>query len=238
MKIVARLPLFAALLGLLMLPMAGIGVRLGWWNFGFGFQMLEWGAWTGLIAAACGAIAFAIPRVREDFGARLMLAIMVGVMTGGIPWQQKQQAKALPKIHDISTDLSNPPPFVKILPLRASAPNPATYGGALIAAAQMTAYPDIQPRELALPPTTAFVNALAAAVGMGWEIVATDPEQGIIEATATTFWFGFKDDVVIRITPTLTGSRVDMRSVSRVGKSDVGANAARIRQYFSKMQAK
>ena len=74
-----------------------------------------------------------------------------------------------------------------------------------------------------------------AATAMGWEVVDADAGRGVIEATATTLWFGFKDDVVIRITPTATGSRVDVRSVSRIGKSDVGANAARIRNYFAKL---
>jgi hypothetical protein len=157
---------------------------------------------------------------------------------GYLPWQQKQQAQALPKIHDISTDLANPPAFVKILPLRANAPNSAVYGGAEIATAQKAGYPDIQPREVALPVEAAFASALTAAGAMGWEIVNVDAGQGLIEATATTFWFGFKDDVVIRVTPAAAGSRIDMRSVSRVGRSDVGANAARIRKYFSLLPGK
>ena len=70
---------------------------------------------------------------------------------------------------------------------------------------------------------------------MGWEVVDADVGTGVIEATDTTLWFGFKDDVVIRITPTTAGSRIDMRSLSRVGRSDVGANAARIRKFFAKL---
>ena len=66
---------------------------------------------------------------------------------------------------------------------------------------------------------------------MGWNIVAKDPSQGRIEATDTTFWFGFTDDVVIRITPMGSGARLELRSVSRVGVSDVGTNAARIRSF-------
>ena len=67
---------------------------------------------------------------------------------------------------------------------------------------------------------------------MGWEIVASDPAAGRIEATDTTFWFGFKDDVVVRVAAAPDGSRVDVRSLSRVGLSDVGTNAARIRKYL------
>jgi uncharacterized protein (DUF1499 family) len=68
---------------------------------------------------------------------------------------------------------------------------------------------------------------------MGWELVASDSAAGRIEATATTPWFGFKDDVVVRVRPDGSGSRIDVRSVSRVGKSDVGANAKRIRTYLA-----
>jgi len=78
------------------------------------------------------------------------------------------------------------------------------------------------------PPDQAYSRALAAAAGLGWEIVAAVPAEGRIEATDTTPWFGFKDDVVIRIRPQGTASRVDIRSKSRVGTSDRGANAARI----------
>ena len=69
---------------------------------------------------------------------------------------------------------------------------------------------------------------------MGWEIVGSNAEEGRIEATDTTLWFGFKDDVVVRIQPRGDESLVDVRSLSRVGKSDVGTNAQRIRAYLRK----
>jgi uncharacterized protein (DUF1499 family) len=124
---------------------------------------------------------------------------------------------------------------VAILPLRAGAPNPAEYGGAEVAAQQRAGYPDIGPLILQTLPQQAFDRALAAARDMGWEIVATDPTSGRIEATATTFWFGFKDDVVVRVTPVGDGSRIDVRSVSRVGRSDVGSNAERIKAYLGRV---
>jgi len=123
-----------------------------------------------------------------------------------------------------------------VLPLRATAPNSAEYGGPEIAAQQRAAYPDIQPIVLPLAPTEAFQRALGAAREMGWEIVATDSAAGRIEATATTFWYGFKDDVVIRLTLTDGGTRVDVRSESRVGGSDIGTNARRIREYVKRLQ--
>ena len=87
-------------------------------------------------------------------------------------------------------------------------------------------------------PAIAFEHALEAARAQGWEIVDADESQGRIEATATTFWFGFKDDVVIRIRGAGGGSAVDMRSKSRVGLSDTGTNAARIRDYFDKLRTR
>ena len=97
--------------------------------------------------------------------------------------------------------------------------------------AQRQAYPDIRPIALAAPPAEAFARALDAAKRMGWEIVVADAGTGHIEATATTPWFGFRDDVVVRVTPAAAGSRIDVRSVSRVGKGDLGTNAARVRRY-------
>jgi uncharacterized protein (DUF1499 family) len=122
------------------------------------------------------------------------------------------------------------------LELRADAANSAEYGGADIAVQQQQAYPDIQPLELNTPPSAVFNAALHAIRKLGWDIVAQNQQQGLIEATDTTFWFGFKDDVVIRITAQNSGSRVDIRSVSRVGRSDVGANAARIRAFIQELQ--
>ena len=105
-----------------------------------------------------------------------------------------------------------------------------------IAAQQRQAYPDVVPLVLESPADVAFGRALEAARGMGWEIVAADSSAGRIEATATTAWFGFKDDVVVRVTPEDGRSRVDVRSVSRVGMSDVGTNAARIRAYLARLR--
>ena len=137
----------------------------------------------------------------------------------------------MPAINDITTDTANPPVFVAMVALRAGAPVPVTYPGEATATAQHQAYPDIRPIELAAPPAEAFARALDAAKRMGWEIVVADAGAGRIEGTATTPWFGFRDDVVVRVTPTATGSRIDVRSVSRVGKSDLGTNAARVRRY-------
>jgi uncharacterized protein (DUF1499 family) len=150
-----------------------------------------------------------------------------------VPWNLMRQARAVPPIHDISTDTDDPPAFVAVIARREAtrASNPPEYAGAEIAAQQKAAYPDLVTLRVEAPPDQAFASARTAAQSLGWEIVAADAAEGRLEATDTTRWFGFKDDVVVRVRPDGAGSRVDVRSKSRVGRSDVGANAARIRAF-------
>ena len=175
--------------------------------------------------------------IRSGSKGMALVGLALGLVAAGMPAMSINTAKHSP-IHDVSTDAANPPQFVAILPLRtaAKAANSTDYD-AKTAEQQKATYPDIGPLYLDAPPAQAFDRALAAARGMNWEIIASDPAQGRIEATATTFWFGFKDDVVVRIAAEGNGSRVDVRSLSRIGKSDVGANAKRIREYLAKVKA-
>ncbi len=141
-------------------------------------------------------------------------------------------AAKVPFIHDVTTDVVSPPVFVAIRPLRADAPNGVDY--TTDPAEQQKGYPDIQPLVFdGVAPADLFRRAEATARAMGWEIVAAEVAEGRIEATDTTAWFGFKDDIVIRITAQGTGSRLDVRSMSRVGKSDLGKNADRIRKFLA-----
>jgi uncharacterized protein (DUF1499 family) len=227
------IPLILGVLAAVLLLVSGLGARAEFWTFRTGFVLLKWAAIAGLLAVVLAAIFLAVPKLRQGNLAVLLVAIGLGLATAYLPWSWQRKARAVPPIHDITTDTERPPAFVAVLPLRADAPNPAEYGGPEIAAQQRQAYPDIEPLILNVPPDSAFHRARAAAVDMGWEIVAADTAGGLIEATAITRWFGFKDDVVIRIEPAPAGSRVDVRSVSRVGRSDVGANAARIRAYLN-----
>jgi len=226
---------FALLLGviaILLLLAAGPGTRFDLWDFRTGFQLMRWAVYAGLAAAALAVAMLLLPRTRRGGLAALLAALALGLGVAYVPWNALRQARALPPIHDITTDTGRPPEFVAILPLRAAAPNPAAHGGADVARAQAAAYPDLRTQRMDAAPADAFKRALQAARDMGWEIVAADAAAGRIEATDTTFWFGFKDDVVIRVEADGTGSRVDLRSVSRVGVGDVGANAARIRAYL------
>jgi len=231
-----RFTLTVSATAVLLLLCAGPGVRLGLWTFGTGFIVLRWAAYLGLASAAAALVQLLLARWRGRHPWQLAVAMGLGLLTAGLPWYWRQRALQAPPIHDITTDTQDPPRFVAILPLRAEAPNPAAYGGAEVAAAQGQAYPDLGPLLLSSTrPALAFQHALDAARAAGWTIVAAESVAGRIEATATTGWFGFKDDVVTRIRAVGTGSRIDVRSVSRVGKSDVGTNARRIQTYLRRL---
>jgi uncharacterized protein (DUF1499 family) len=238
--ILALLPLAGTILAIfagLAAASAGFGHRWGWWSYRTGFTVLKAAAYLGIAAVAVSLAVLIVTRpllLRQ--GAVLSLAgVLIGILTAGIPWSRLRTVKQVPYIHDISTDTDTPPKFVAVLPLRKDAANPAEYGGPDIAVQQRKVYPDIVPFRSKMQPDQAFEQALSTARDMGWEIVDARSKDGRIEATDTTFWFGFKDDVVIRITPALDGSRVDVRSLSRVGRSDVGTNAKRIRKYLNRL---
>jgi uncharacterized protein (DUF1499 family) len=107
-----------------------------------------------------------------------------------------------------------------------------------VAAQQKRGYPDLGPATFAAPPDRVLAAAEVAARERAWEIVAVVPAEGRLEATASTPWFGFKDDVVVRVERAGTGSRVDVRSKSRVGRSDLGVNARRIRDFLAALAAR
>ncbi|MYH34892.1 MAG: DUF1499 domain-containing protein [Gammaproteobacteria bacterium] len=164
----------------------------------------------------------------------IALVLCVGMTLNNLLWLRQGQVS--PPIHDISTDTVNPPEFVDILPLRAGAPNPPEYAGSEAAEQQLKAYPEIVPLELDVTPAEAMALAESAARAMEWELITVASGEGRLEAVATTAWFGFKDDVVVRIVESGDGSLVDVRSKSRLGLSDVGTNARRIRRFMAQMQ--
>jgi hypothetical protein len=236
--VLPRVAMVVACASALLLMMAGFGSRFGWWHFRFGFTLLGYGAYGGAVAALLGIWGVILAGRKRQVGRGLLavLAMFIGLVVVGVPVSWRLNAKHLPVIHDITTDTVRPPQFVAILPLRKDAPNPAVYGGSEIAELQKKAYPDLRTEVLNLPANRAFDLALASARAAGWRIVAAEPAEGRIEATDTTFWFGFTDDIVIRITPAGERSLLDIRSVSRVGKSDVGTNARRIRSYLKRLR--
>jgi uncharacterized protein (DUF1499 family) len=224
----------------LVLLAAPVGYRLELVSLRFALATLvRWGAYGALAATVVSLVGLVVtlrrPRAARRGVALAAASLLVAALLAALPLQYRLRGPT-PPIHDITTDTQDPPEYVAVLPLRAEAPNPTGYGGEDIAAQQRAAYPDIQPLTLDLPPPQAFERALETARRMGWDIVAADAPAGRIEATDTTFWFGFKDDVVIRIRASDGGSRVDVRSLSRIGVGDAGTNARRIRRYLHALE--
>lgn len=238
MKALRIVILILALAAALLLLLAGPGTRLELWDFRFGFTLMRWAVYGGLAAAGLGILFLLIPASRRGGAPMLLAAIIIGASIAAVPWMFMQKARSVPPIHDITTDTVDPPEFVAIAPLRSDAPNPVAYPGPETAEQQRAAYPGIQTLQVDAWPAIVFEHALETARARGWEVVQADESQGRIEATDKTFWFGFKDDVVIRIRGDDGGSAVDVRSKSRVGKSDVGANAARIEAYLDDLRAR
>ena len=237
----ARIALLLAGLCALAVGLSGPAYRTGWIALPAAFTTMRWGAWIAIGIAVLALVLALVAAIARPDGTRrglaeAGLAMLIAVVTMAGPMTLMARGKQAPPIHDISTDTDNPPQFVSVLPLRADARNPATYGGPDVAAQQKKAYPAIVPLELALPPAQAYERALAAARDTGWVIVSADASANRIEATATTPFFGFKDDVVVRITPAGNGSRVDVRSVSRIGRSDLGTNAQRVEGYLASLR--
>ena len=236
--IIVPIGLGAALIALVLLIVAGPGYRLGLWPLRLGFNILGFSAWLGMGAAAVSLLGAFLVRMappRRSLGLALAGAIL-GMAVAAVPWHWNQTVAMMPFIHDITTDTADPPLFVTLLATRADAPNTSAYGGSKVAAQQKKAYPDIVPVDLEVSEDEAFRRAEAAVRSLGWDVAALIAAEGRIEATDTTTWFGFKDDIVIRVRPVEGApgqSRIDARSVSRIGRSDVGTNANRLRGFIS-----
>jgi uncharacterized protein (DUF1499 family) len=237
-RAIAWLSIAGGVLALLAVTLPGPLYRYGEIGLGTAFGAIRRGAMAGIgvIALALSGLLLAgLARQRRP-AMYAAFGLLLGVLAFVPPWWLARQAGSLPAIHDISTDTLNPPRFAAILPLRANAPNSPVYGGAEVAAQQHAAYPDIQPLHFDQPPAAVLAAAASIASAMDWKIVANQPGDGHLEATATTRWFGFKDDVVIRVRADGSGSRLDIRSESRLGGSDIGANAARIRDFSARLR--
>ncbi len=206
-------------------------------SLGAAFSSIKYGAYGGIVAVVLGLALLPLAwRARAGAAGFIVpvLAILLGGISWGVPYLWLRKAESVPAIHDITTDTRNPPQFLPdVVALRAAAgaTNSTVYGGARVAALQKKAYPDIRPMFFKLSPAQLFAGALRAAKAMGWKLDSEHPNRGIIEASSTTLWFGFTDDVVIRIEPQTDGSRLDIRSESRIGESDIGRNAARILRF-------
>ena len=226
---------------------AAVGSGAGLWSFRPAFTALRW----AFFGAAAGGVLALIALVWGLFAraGTLVISAVALVLAGGYcgylaSWVG--QASAVPPIHDVTTDLADPPVF-RTLPLRPDnlevvpdGDDPALAAlspAERVRAHQRLAYPDLTTLTLPLPPTEALAAVEDLVRSRGWEVAAVGPAAGTVEATDTVSLFRFRDDVVIRVRPAPGGSAVDVRSVSRVGVSDVGVNAARVRAFLEDLLA-
>ena len=210
-----------------MLALSGPGVRFDLFGYRTGLAMFRWSAHVGIAAVTLSALTLVWPRARGRGAVLPIVALLFGALAWFAPFQLQRQASGVPPINDITTDTANPPVYMTAK---------VGYPGELFAKQQRAAYPDIQPIQIRVGPKEAFERAVKVAEAMGWEVVGRDAQAGTIEAVDTTKWFGFKDDVAIRVRADGAGSRIDVRSKSRVGRSDLGTNARRIRAYAERLK--
>lgn len=236
------------------IPLSTVGLLLRWQGGILGSIIFYLG-WLAFLGGSL-LMVLAILRGQRNLRVAAGVAMLGGILlypAYTIPVGFATTAQSAPPIHDVSTDTVNPPIFVAVLPLREGARNRADFGAVptrgsdpakfdetgfnpeMLGAIIRDAYPDLKSVPLTGSEAETFGKALQAAEGMGWEIVDANEAEGRIEATATTPWLRFKDDVVIRLSYHEGGATLDARSVSRVGGSDVGKNAARLRDYISNL---
>jgi len=255
----ARLILILALMLPVYFAVAALGTRLGLfdWRFSLGTLIIEWG--PRLLIGTLGLavlilIAALVKAPRTGWRSALVAVLIPSAALGYLGWV-RAQSEGIPPIHDVSTRPADPPVFSpEIMAERAQLPgvNPVVSLTAPVSTMEKyqgprfsdmasrtlgqiaaEAYPEVTPLTTMATPAAAYAAALAEARGQGWAILNEDAEAGTIAATATTFWFGFKDDIAVRVRRDGQGSVLDVRSTSRVGLSDLGANAARIEAYLA-----
>jgi hypothetical protein len=248
---VPRLPraaLLIAVASVVAALLAAVGSGAGWWLFMTAFAILRIAFFAAIAAVVLAAVALFLGRRQGWRGNRTAwIALVVAGLFVAYLVNQIADARSVPAIHDATTDLADPPRFAK-LPLRAdNLENIADEGRPELArmkpearwkALHRRAYADLRSVRLPAPVAQTTERAAALAKARGWEVVSADPGSGLVEATATTRFFRFKDDIVVRVRPDPAGggSIVDMRSVSRVGTSDLGVNAKRIRAFLADLE--
>lgn len=220
------------ILSVLVAVVAALGSRIGWWDYNFAVIILKWAAYSGITGSGLcllGLVKTSPGKKQRGFTVSLLgLAIVIPMIVFLQGWKEAKQNS--PPISDITTNPASPPSFW-------FAPNSRSYGGFETETFQNEFYPDIKPLIITLPADTVFELVLNVIHDQGWKLYEPDKSEMHIEATATTFWFGFNDDIVIHISRKgKNKSRIDVRSASRFSGGDGGTNARRIRVFFSALQ--
>ena len=221
------------------LALCGVaGAWLGLLSPMAGFQAFAGGALLGGIASVIVALVGILlsrggrdpqGRTKALLGLAIGLGLILVVLVSAAP------GASYPPINDITTDLEDPPAFASDTVVPDYAGRDMSYPAEFVAIVR-EAYPDLRPLHLDVAPDSAFGRALGAAESLGWEVVASDPDRGVFDARDETDLFRFVDDVTVRVRPDGEGARIDVRSKSRDGRGDLGANAMRIRAFFAALR--
>lgn len=225
---------------------SAVGTGWGYWEYTSGLKGVAGAFLLGIGAILIGAVQGWRVRKAVNPPPRARRWVGMGVALAYVAWVGTflMAALTVPAIHDVSTDLADPPAF-QTLALRAD--NLDNIPGAddkdmkgltpqqRWAVVHQKAYGDIRSVRSNEPVPMVIAKAERLAKARGWDVAISLPEEGRFEATETSAFFQFKDDVVLRVRPSETGegSIVDMRSVSRVGVSDLGMNAKRVRSFLA-----
>jgi len=239
----ARLIWALALLLIAVVLAGGPGVHLDLWSPFDGFMLVMKGGFLGGLALAVMAlIVIIIIAVGKNHGGmgRAIFAFLIGLMLAAPVIYLRLSGGGVPPIHDITTDMVSPPEFIVLVGQRGHKPNSLDYGNGdpdqriKLMTQQKEFYPDITPMLTSKAPEAAFAKALTVAASLDWTITGVDQQTRRFEATDYSFWFKFADDIVLTVKETPGGSRIDLRSISRVGISDLGVNAKRIKSFQEK----
>ncbi len=210
----------------------GPGVHLGLWSPLKGFLITMTGSFLGGAALAVLSIIVIIiigmNKKRGGMGKAILTLLVSIILVSPVAYLRLSGGGGYPVIHDITTDMVTPPEFIELVGKRGDDANSLEYDAEEVGALQAEFYPYIKPLMVADNSQKAFAKALDVASNLGWKITGVNANLRRFEATEQSFWFNFSDDVVVTVKPVESGSRIDMRSVSRVGMSDFGVNAKRI----------
>ncbi len=216
---------------------SALGAKFDWWSFTLGFTILRWSVYLVLAAAGLAVVSAVLGAMTgigiKDY--RYLVVLVIAAIVFGVPYNARQEFRKFPTLADATTNFSDAPTFIALAPIREkTAKNPLEFRGGEAIDKQKEVFPNLSTLTSTKTPAQIIASAEALAKQLGWEIASVQPELGRMEATATTFWFGFEDDVVVRARAQAPGETlVDVRSASRVGYLDGGANAKRVQQLLA-----
>lgn len=220
---------------LLGFPLAVIAYRMNLWSMATSFQIIKFTGYISIAVLVLSVLIGLFSLFKKEFSLAkrcAVIAVLVAIPAIGLV-MQAAKAKSLPFLHQVTTDTVNLPQFNAVVALRGEKSNPLAYDREKLAPLQLAAYPKLKPIISQLNKDQAYAKALDIALSLGWEVVAEDPQQGLIEAVDTTALWAFKDDIAIRVQAVGATSIIDLRSISRIGKTDLGANAARVEKFIT-----